>query len=68
MRCLSCNKLLSDKEATRAYKSTGEYLDLCDHCLEPIKEDIQTIEGANFRDDSDKGREDYYDEEDSDDL
>lgn len=33
MRCLSCDCLLSDKEATRKGTHTGEYLDLCDDCL-----------------------------------
>ena len=44
MRCLSCNEVLTDREATRRVLSTGEFLDLCDRCYEPIKEDVKTNE------------------------
>ena len=39
MKCLSCDCILTDREAVRKYKS-GEFLDLCDDCLEPIKDQI----------------------------
>jgi hypothetical protein len=42
MRCLSCNKVLSNNEATRKHKETGEYLDLCNSCLKYVIE-IQPI-------------------------
>jgi hypothetical protein len=45
MRCLACNCQLTDKEATRKYASSGEFLDLCDHCYGDVEEDIPTIEG-----------------------
>lgn len=45
MRCLSCNKILSDKEATRKYATTGDFIDLCDHCFVDVEEDIPYIEG-----------------------
>lgn len=38
MRCAACDCLLSDDESTRKSRVTGEYLDLCDHCIEPIDE------------------------------
>lgn len=47
MRCLSCNRALSDREATRKYKSTGEFLDLCDNCYAPIKEEVKVDERAD---------------------
>lgn len=31
MRCIACNKNLSDFESTRKY-NTGGYVDLCNHC------------------------------------
>lgn len=31
MRCLACNKNLSDFESTRKYTS-GDYVDLCNQC------------------------------------
>jgi hypothetical protein len=33
MRCLSCNKILSDYESTRKYKGTKSYIDLCNLCF-----------------------------------
>ena len=44
MRCLSCDKNLSDREAVRKYASTGEFLDLCDRCYDPIKEEVAVVE------------------------
>lgn len=38
MRCKACDSALSDREATRKSVRTGEYLDLCDTCLDTIKE------------------------------
>lgn len=38
MRCLCCGVILSDYEATRRHKVTGEYLDLCSECLGVIQE------------------------------
>lgn len=33
MKCLACDKILSDYEATRKYESNGEFVDLCNECL-----------------------------------
>lgn len=35
MRCYSCDKALSSREATRKFPS-GEFVDLCDGCLVTI--------------------------------
>lgn len=32
MKCLSCDKILSDFEATRKYEN-GEFVDMCNSCL-----------------------------------
>lgn len=32
MRCVICNKALSDYESTRKVANTGEYLDMCQDC------------------------------------
>ena len=40
MRCLSCNALLTDKEATRKSNVTHEYFDMCDNCLYELLDDI----------------------------
>ena len=33
MRCLSCNQILNEYEATRKYKGTKEFIDLCSSCF-----------------------------------
>jgi hypothetical protein len=33
MRCLSCNKILSDYESTRKYKGSKQFIDLCNLCF-----------------------------------
>ena len=38
MKCLSCDKILSDEEATAKSERTGEYLELCNECLDPLSE------------------------------
>lgn len=44
-RCVACNRNLSDSEATRKSATTGEYLDLCNHCYKTIEDDVPSIEG-----------------------
>ena len=44
MRCLSCNTLLTDFEATRKSAETEEFLDLCNECYLHVKDDIKAIE------------------------
>jgi len=45
MRCLSCDRKLSDYESTRKYASSGTFVDLCNRCFAEIAEDIPDIEG-----------------------
>lgn len=37
MKCVCCNKVLSDYEATLKHAETGEYLDTCMECLGEIQ-------------------------------
>ena len=37
MRCIACNKNLSDFEATRRHAMTNEFLDTCTGCLGEIQ-------------------------------
>lgn len=37
MKCLSCDEILTDREAVRKYPD-GDYLDLCDSCYYEIKD------------------------------
>lgn len=41
MRCLSCDVILSDFEATRKYVSDETYVDLCNSCIRDLP--IETI-------------------------
>jgi len=40
MKCLACDIILTDFEATRKYKSTGEYVELCDSCIEGAEYEV----------------------------
>jgi hypothetical protein len=61
MRCLSCNKNLSDFESTRKFASTGEYLDLCNKCYSDITEDIATLVRPDLQE-NEQFDEDDFDE------
>lgn len=43
MKCLSCDCILTDREAVRKY-TNGTFLDLCDDCYEPIEADLRVID------------------------
>lgn len=48
MRCLSCDKVLSDYEATRRSATTEEYIDLCNRCFHHVKDDLNTLDRADL--------------------
>ena len=50
MRCLSCNKILNNKETSRRGIHTMDYCDLCDSCYSTIAEDTPTIVNTTFED------------------
>lgn len=51
MRCLSCDCILQDHEATRKGTFSGEYLDLCDNCLQTIPDiEYSTLYEVNIED------------------
>lgn len=50
MRCLSCNCVLTDYEATRKSAKTGEYIDLCNTCFQPIEHEIDVIDNPSLND------------------
>lgn len=41
MHCLSCDKVMTDYEATRRYESSGEFIDLCNGCFH--KSDVPSL-------------------------
>ena len=49
MRCLACNKELTEFEATRKSEQTGEFIDLCNDCYRPIKDDLRSIENDDLK-------------------
>ena len=49
MKCLSCDCVLSDFEATRKSATTGEFLDMCNNCFETIKYDVQVLERQDLK-------------------
>lgn len=57
MRCECCNKLLSTREATRRFHGSGEFVDMCDECLETISDQVEVTKGNT-------SEKDIYDEED----
>jgi hypothetical protein len=44
MHCVACDRILNDFESTRKSEATGEYLDLCSHCYNTIKDDLVVLE------------------------
>ena len=45
MRCICCNKNLSDRESTRKGVNSGSYLDMCDGCFSTVADEFPYIEG-----------------------
>lgn len=44
MRCLACNDLLTDREVIRKSATTGDYIDLCNHCFATIEDVVKVVE------------------------
>lgn len=63
MRCLSCNKNLSDFESTRRSALTGEFIDLCNKCYEEIKYDVDTVVREDLRDEESFDDDSEYESE-----
>jgi len=55
MRCLSCDKNLTDFESTRKYVSTGGFVDLCNWCFGSVSDQITVLERADLAHDEDEG-------------
>jgi hypothetical protein len=65
MRCLACDCVLTDFEATRKAKDSKQYVDLCNHCFETIRGSFEVIEREDLKpvvDDSWAGEEYDYDD------
>lgn len=45
MKCLACDKILTDYEATRKFSGSKEFVDLCNHCFySGVNDDTSTTE------------------------
>lgn len=44
MHCYCCDTELTDLEASRKSKTTGQYLDTCDDCFSEISDDFIDME------------------------
>ena len=60
MRCLSCDVILTDKEATRKYVN-ADFVDLCDGCYSTIADQVETVCNPLA---SDQPYDDHDDQED----
>jgi hypothetical protein len=60
---MACNKNLNDFESTRKSATTGEYVDLCNHCFHNVEQDIESVVREDLRDE-----ESYEDDNELDDL
>ena len=49
MRCVACDCILTDFEATRKSAASGEYLDMCERCFQHIKGCFDVIEREDLR-------------------
>ena len=54
MRCIACDKELSDFEATRKSSTTGDYLDLCNTCYSSIQDELNSEEREDLRGETDE--------------
>ena len=44
MKCLSCDCVLTDREAVRKFELSKTYIDLCDDCLSYISDEVKWID------------------------
>lgn len=49
MRCIACNKNLSDFESTRKYADSQQYVDLCNKCFSTISDSVTTVERLDLK-------------------
>lgn len=63
MRCVCCDRVLSDFEATRKSVNTNQYIDMCQRCYNTIVKDVPTLEREDLLTNDDKDdNEDCYKE------
>lgn len=63
MRCLACQRALTDFEATRRYAYSQEFLDLCDSCYQAVRGSFEVQERGDLRKEDELGDILYGDED-----
>lgn len=51
MKCLACDVILSDREATRKFVDSGKFVDLCSECIQELPDDLRTYDNLSLNDD-----------------
>ena len=55
MRCLACDRALTDYEATRRFSESKEFVDLCNHCFySGVNDDTSTTEREDLQETEDE--------------
>jgi hypothetical protein len=62
MRCIACDKKLTDYESTRRHGMTHEFLDMCNRCLKDVP-NIPTKDRADLVKETDYDDEDTVDDD-----
>ncbi len=63
MRCLSCQKPLSDFESTRKYAESKKYVDLCNHCFSFVAPQLNVVERPDLMHDEETTLEEAYEDD-----
>ena len=54
MKCLACDRILTDFEATRKFHQSKEFVDLCNHCFySGVNEEVSTNEREDLQQEED---------------
>lgn len=48
MKCLSCDTILTDLEATRKFSGSGAFVDLCNDCFSTIADEVEVMENESL--------------------
>jgi hypothetical protein len=54
MKCLACDKILTDHEATRRFSESKAFVDLCNHCFySGVSDEVNFSERDDLADETD---------------
>ena len=64
MRCISCDKLLTDFESTRRSIQSNDFIELCNDCFYYAADDIATLSREDLRSEHDNFRGEHAEHQD----